>query len=86
MACIRDNPNNVICCDSHPKYLKMTSIEKMRCFGDGDVLRIMKLGTLPCRNFQKVIGVDGCEIRQLLQDSKHASSTEDIFTTEMELD
>lgn len=63
MACVRDSESNMIFFDSHPKYLKMTSLEKMRCFGDGDVLRLMKFDQVPCHDFEKFIGVDGRGVR-----------------------
>ena len=44
VVCVSDNPLNTIYCDSHPKYLKISSLEKMRCFGDGNVLDLMKFG------------------------------------------
>jgi hypothetical protein len=44
MACVKDTPSNKIYFDSQTKYLQMTSYEKIRYFGDGDVLQLMKFG------------------------------------------
>jgi hypothetical protein len=48
----------------------MTSYEKIRYFGDGDVLQLMKFGQVPCNMFEDFIGAEGKEIRTLLHQSK----------------
>jgi hypothetical protein len=30
------------------RKLSITSLEKLRCFGDGDILRMKKFGQIPC--------------------------------------
>jgi hypothetical protein len=45
MACVNATATNEIQFESKPpKFLTMTSYEKIRYYGDGDVLRLMNLG------------------------------------------
>jgi hypothetical protein len=52
------------------RKLSITSLEKLRCFGDGDILRMKKFGAIPCQDFEKFIGPEGKGIRKLLHTTK----------------
>jgi len=70
MAAVKETPTNTIYLEEQPKSLRMSSFDKIRYFGDGDVLQLMKFGQVPCTMFEEFIGPEGKEIRNLLHQSK----------------